>query len=41
MKTGKKEIAKKLLKKGMTIGDILDVTELSKKEIESLMIKEK
>lgn len=39
-KNGRKEIAKKLLEMGMTIEQIIDITQLSKEEIEKI-VKEK
>ena len=35
-KLGKEEIAKKMLEKGMSIDEIIELTELTKKEIENL-----
>ncbi|HBD95387.1 MAG TPA: hypothetical protein DC057_14560, partial [Spirochaetia bacterium] len=40
-KEGKKEDAIKMLKKGFSIADIVDITDLSIEEIKSLRIPEK
>ena len=40
-KENKQEVAKKLLKRGMTIEEVAEISELEKEEIEKLMKKEK